>query len=64
LNAVEREPFPTRVINPNANEASYKPRQRSYIKTKLKKNRREKNLSGKDLAGEKPRGEKPGGEKT
>ena len=30
LNAVEREPVPTRVINPNASEASYKPKQRRY----------------------------------
>ena len=37
LNAVEREPVPTRVLNPNASEASYKPKQRSYRKTKLKK---------------------------
>ena len=32
---VEREPVPTRVLNPNASEASYKPKQRSYRKTKL-----------------------------
>ena len=25
-----REPVPTRVLNPNASEASYKPKQRSY----------------------------------
>ena len=36
LNAVEREPVETRVLNPNATEASYKPEQRSYRKTKLK----------------------------
>ena len=30
FNAVEREPVPTRVLNPNASEASYKPKQRSY----------------------------------
>ena len=35
LNAVEQEPVPTRVLNPNASEASYKPKQRSYRKTKL-----------------------------
>ena len=35
LNAVEREPVLTRVLNPNASEASYKPKQRSYRKTKL-----------------------------
>ena len=37
LNVVEREPVPTRVLNPNASEASYKPKQRSYRKTNLKK---------------------------
>ena len=37
LNAVEREPVETKVLNPNASEASYKPKQRSYRKTKLKK---------------------------
>ena len=30
LNAVEHEPVPTRVLNPNATEISYKPKQRSY----------------------------------
>ena len=52
LNAVEREPFPTRVLNPNASEASYKPKQRNYRKTKLKK-----------TGGERPAG-KNRGEKT
>ena len=37
LNAVEHELVPTRVLNPNASEASYKPKQRSYRKKKLKK---------------------------
>ena len=37
MNAVEREPVPTRVLNPNASEVSYKPKQRSYRKTNLKK---------------------------
>ena len=36
LNAIEREPVTTRVLNPNASEARYKPKQRSYRKTKLK----------------------------
>ena len=36
MNAVERESVPTRVFNPNASEASYKPKERSYRKTKLK----------------------------
>ena len=35
LNDVEREPVETRVLNPNASEASYKPEQCSYKKTKL-----------------------------
>ena len=34
LNAVEREPVETRALNPTASEASYKPKQRSYRKTK------------------------------
>ena len=37
LNDVEREPVQTKVLNPTASEASYKPKQRSYGKTKLKK---------------------------
>ena len=37
MNAVEHEPFETRVLNPTASEASYKPKQRSYRKTNLKK---------------------------
>ena len=35
MNAVECEPVETRVLNPTASEASYKPKQRSYRKTKL-----------------------------
>ena len=35
LNAVEREPVPTKVLNPDASEARYKPKQRKYRKTKL-----------------------------
>ena len=42
MNAVEREPVPTTVLNPNESEASYKPKQRSYRKTKLKKTGGEK----------------------
>ena len=38
VNAVERQPVSTIVLNPNASEASYKPKQRSYRKTNLKKN--------------------------
>ena len=37
MNAVERESVETRVLNPTASEASYKPKQRSYRKTNLKK---------------------------
>ena len=37
MNAAEREPVETRVLNPIASEASYKPKQRSYRKTNLKK---------------------------
>ena len=37
MNAVEREPVETRVLNPTASEASYKPKQRSYRKTREKK---------------------------
>ena len=37
LNAVDCKPVPTRVLNPTASEASYKLKQRSYGKTKLKK---------------------------
>ena len=33
-NAVERKPIETRVLNPTASEASYKPKQRRYRKTK------------------------------
>ena len=36
-NAVDREPFETMVLNPTASEASYKPKQRSYRTTNLKK---------------------------
>ena len=36
MNAVERKPDPTRVLNPNASESSYKPKQRSYRKTNIK----------------------------
>ena len=36
LNAFERKPVETRVLNPTASEASYKPKQRSYRKTNRK----------------------------
>ena len=38
MNAVERELVPTRVLNPIVSEVSYKPKQRSYRKIKLKRN--------------------------
>ena len=37
MNAVEREPVKTRVRNPTASEASYKPKQRRYRTANLKK---------------------------
>ena len=37
MNAVEREPVDARVLNPTAGEATYKPKQRSYRTTNLKK---------------------------
>ena len=37
MNTVEREPVETRVLNPTASEASFKPKQRRYRKTNLKK---------------------------
>ena len=37
LNAVEREPVPSRVLNPTASKGSYKTKQRSCGKAKLKK---------------------------
>ena len=43
MNAVERELVETRVLNPTASEASYKPKQRSYRTTNLKKQVRRRN---------------------
>ena len=37
MNAVERKPVETRVLNRTASEASYKPKQRSFRTTNLKK---------------------------
>ena len=37
MNAVEREPVPTRVLNPNASEVRYKPKQCSFRKNEAKK---------------------------
>ena len=39
LNAADRKPVLTTVLNSNASEVSYKPKQGSYRKTKLKKTR-------------------------
>ena len=51
MNAVEREAVPTRAFNPNASEASYKPKQRSYIKTNLKKKILAPNGPGTEMSG-------------
>ena len=51
LNAVEREPAETRVLNPTASEASYKPKQRSYRTTNLKKNVLAPNSPGAEMSG-------------
>ena len=51
MNAVEREPVETRVLNPTASEASYKPKQRSYRTTDLKKKVLPPNSSGAEMSG-------------
>ena len=51
MNVVEREPVPTRVVNPNANEASYTPKQRSYRKTNLKKEVLQPDSPGAEMSG-------------
>ena len=51
MNAVEREPVETRVLNPTASEASYKPKQRSYRKTNLKKNVLVPDSPGSEMSG-------------
>ena len=53
MNAVECESVETRVLNPTASEASYKPKQGSYRTTNLKK---------KVLAPNSPRAEMSGAE--
>ena len=55
MNAVEREPVETRVLNPTASEASYKPKQRSYRK-------RKNELKKKVLAPDSPGAEMSGAE--
>ena len=51
MNAVERKPVETRVLNPNASEASYKPKQRSYRTTNLKKKVLSPNSPGAEMSG-------------
>ena len=51
MNAVEREPVETRVLNPTASEASYKPKQRSYRKTNLEKKVLAPNGPGAEMSG-------------
>ena len=51
MNAVEREPVETRVLNPTSSEASYKPKQRSYRKTNLKKKVLAQNVPGAEMSG-------------
>ena len=51
MNAVEREPVETRVLNPTASEASYKPKQRSYRTTNLKKIVLAPNSPGAEMSG-------------
>ena len=51
MNAVEREPNDTRVLNPIASEASYKPKQRSFRTTNLKKKVLAPNSPGAEMSG-------------
>ena len=51
MNAVEREPVETRVLNPTASEASYKPKQRSCRTTNLKKKVLPPNSPGVEMSG-------------
>ena len=51
MNAVEREPVETRVLNPTASEASYKPKQRSFRTTNLKKKVLVPNSPGAEMSG-------------
>ena len=51
MNAVEREPVETRVLNPTASEASYKSKQRSYRTTNLKKKVLVPNNPGTEMSG-------------
>ena len=51
MNAVEREPVETRVLNPTASEASYKPKQCRYRTTNLKKKVLAPNSPGAEMSG-------------
>ena len=51
MNAVECEPVETRVLNPTASEASYKPKQRSFRTTNLKKKVLGPNSPGAKMSG-------------
>ena len=51
MNAVERESVETRVLNPTASEANYKPKQRSYRTTNLKKKVLAPNSPGAEMSG-------------
>ena len=50
MNAVEREPVETRALNPTASEASYKPKQRSFRTTNLKRKFLAPNSPGAELS--------------
>ena len=50
MDAVEREPVETRVLNPTSSEASYKPKQRSYRITNLKKKLRTPDSPGAEMS--------------
>ena len=50
MNAVEREPVETRVLNPTASEAGYKPKQRSYRTTNLRENVLAPNSPGAEMS--------------
>ena len=50
MNAVERKPVETRVLNPTASEVSYKPKQRSYRTTNLKEKVLAPNCPGAEMS--------------
>ena len=51
MNAVEREPVESRVLNPTASETSYKPKKRSYRKTNLRKKVLSRDSPGAEMSG-------------